>query len=238
MPVSEKIKAGVERVQNGEIGASAHLVEPPTKFVSLAVVETNVKGAVKAEPEISEIRAAEQKAIIKASDKTLHPDEVARRVREIQADSSAKQKAVVAKLEETLPLVLGQREHYSHAKCLQRTTFPGNDATQRMAVMTRLGRLSDAMLLDATRSVLAGADGATAGCLYDELATRKDMSREVRAEIHHLLAQVPSDSAKALALISEYELRTRRARIAAGLATRSTDKIAAGLLAREQGATK
>jgi hypothetical protein len=240
MSVSEKIKAAVaERIQDGELGANTHLVAPPTKFIGIAVVETNVKDARKAEAELPELDASSAKAIVKASDKTLHPDEVARRVLAIQTDTSAKKAALVAKLEEMLPLVLGQKEHYSHVHCLQRTQFPGNDASQRMAVMARLGRLSDAMLLDTTRSVLAGSDGATAGCIYDELATRRDMAREVRAEIHNLLAKIPSDSTKALALVSEYELRTRRARIAAGLATRSTDKIAAGLLARQTaGASK
>jgi hypothetical protein len=106
----------------------------------------------------------------------------------------------------------------------------------------RLARLSSAALVEAMRSAVASSDPATAGCIHDELSARADMasadsravSREARAELNALLAQVPSDAAKVNALISDYELRTRRARIAAGLATRSTDKIAAGLLARQQ----
>jgi hypothetical protein len=49
---------------------------------------------------------------------------------------------------------------------------------------------------------------------------------------------MPSDALKVSALLNEYDLITRRARIASGRATKSVDKIAAGLLAREKGATK
>ena len=62
-------------------------------------------------------------------------------------------------------------------------------------------------------------------------ADPRALSREVKAELNLLIASVPSDARKVSALLAEYDLIIRRSKIASGRATKSVDKIAAGLLA-------
>lgn len=236
MPVTEKIKAAVERMQEGEkIGASTHFSQPVTKLLDVPVITKNVEIARKVEPEIADLLAKRDKQIVKArSDKTVHPEVVKQQVKDIETRTNAEMDALLAKLDENAPLLEGQREFYSHEKCLQRAQF--SDPSTRNFIMLRLSRLSGPALIDAARLALASADAATMGCIADETDVRKDLSREMKAELNALIAQVPSDAAKVKSLLDEYDLRTRRARIASGRATKSVDKIAAGLLARQTAA--
>jgi hypothetical protein len=246
MPVTDRIKAAVEKMQEGEkIGASIHFSQPVTKLLDVGVIETNVSIARKTEPEIATVLEKRDKAIAKArSNATLHPEVVKQQVKDIERRVNEELDTLLAKLDENVPLLRGQLEHYSHARCLQRAQHA--DAAACTAVSMRLARLSSAGLVEAARMAVATSDAATIGCISDEVSARVDLptsdprgvSREARAEINALVAQVPSDSAKVTALLAEYDLRRRRALIASGRATRSTDKIAAGLLAREQGVTK
>jgi hypothetical protein len=244
MPVTEKIK-GVERMQEGEkTGVSAHFSQPVTKLLDLGVIETNVKSARKVEPEIAALLEKRDKAIAKAnSDKTVHPEVVKQQVKDIEARTSAEMDALLAKLDENAPLLAGQREHYSHDKCLQRAQF--GDAASRTAVTMRLTRLSGPSLVEAARMAVASADAATMGCIQDEVNARQELaasharglSRETKAELNLLIATAPSDAAKVKSLLDEYDLRARRAQIAAGRGN-SRDRIAAGLMARQLGAAK
>lgn len=239
MQVTDKIKAAIARKEDGEkIGAEARPSQPVVKLLPVTVIDKNIEIARKTEPEIASVLAKRDRDIAKAqSNTTLHPEVVKQQVKDIETRANADLDALLAKLDENVPLLRGQLEHYSHARCLQRAQLA--DAAACTAVSTRLARLTDPSLVDAARSAVASADAVTAACVQDELATRKDMSRETRAAINALIAQVPSDAAKVTALLAEYDLRRRRALIASGRATRSTDKIAAGLLAREQsGASK
>lgn len=245
MPVTEQIKAAVERMNEGEkIGASTHLSQPVVKLLDPQVILKNVEIARTVEIDIAELRAKRVRAIAKAqSDKTVHPEIVRQQVKDIDARTNSELDALLAKLDEAAPLLAGQREHYSHDKCLQRAPFAGGDSA-RTATMMRLGRLSSAALVEAARGAVASADAATLGCLQDEISTRQDLptsdprgiSREVRAELNALIAAAPSDAARVKALLDEYDLRTRRAKIAAGRGN-SRALIAAGLLARQTGQT-
>jgi hypothetical protein len=244
MPSTDKIKAGVERMHEGEqIGATPHPSQPVTKLLDVAVITKNLEIARKVEPEIATLLVSRDKAIAKArSNKLVHPEVVAQSVKDIEARANAEMDALLAKLGENAPLLTGQREHYSHDKCLQRAQFA--DAATRTAVTMRLQRLSSAALVEAARMSVASADAATMGCIKDELDARvhlpqsdpRGVSRETRAELNVLIATVPSDAVKVTSLLNEYELISRRALIKSGRAKRSTDKIAAGLLARENGA--
>jgi hypothetical protein len=246
MPVTDKITAAVGRMQDGEkIGAEARPSQPVTKLLPVTVIDKNIEIARKTEPEIATVIERRNKAIDKArADTTRHPEVVKQQVKDIETRANAELDSLLAKLDENVPLLRGQFEHYSHARCLQRAQLA--DAAACTAVSMRLARLSSAALVEAARMAVASADALTAGCIADEVSARVDLptsdprgaSRETRAAINALVAQVPSDSAKVTALLAEYDLRRRRALIASGRATRSTDKIAAGLLAREQGATK
>jgi hypothetical protein len=227
MPVTDKIKAAVERMQDGEkIGASTHFSQPVTKLLDVGVIETNVKVARKTEPEIAEVIEKRDKAIAKArSSATLHSEVIKEQVKEIETRTREELDALHAKLDENVPLLRGQLEHYSHSRCLQRAQLA--DAAACTAVSMRLARLSSAGLVEAARMAVASADLAAAGCISDEVRARVDLptsdprgvSREARAEINALVAQVPSDAAKVTALLAEYDLRRRRALIASGRAT-------------------
>lgn len=250
MPSTDKIRAGVERIQDGEIHATTRVSQPVTKLLDVNVITKNVELARKTEPQIADVLAKRDKAIDKArSGPTLHPELVKQLVKDAEMHANEELDAVLARLTENSSLLAGQAEHYSHAKCLARAQFAGTrdgDAATRLAVTSRLSRLSSAALVEAARSAVASSDSATAGCIADEMNARTDLSsadsralsREVKAELNLLIADVPSDAMKVQSLLNEYDLITRRARIASGRATRSVDKIAAGLLAREQGAIK
>ena len=250
MPVTEQIKAAVARMNEGEqIGASTHLSQPVVKLLDPQVILKNVEIARSVEPEIADVLAKRDKALAKArGDKTVHPEVVKTQVKEITARANADLDALLAKLDEAAPLLAGQREHYTHDKCLQRAQFAGThdgDAATRTAVTIRLQRFSSAALIEAARGAVACADAATLGVLKEELDARQDLptsdprgvSREVRAQLNALIAAAPSDATKVKVLLDEYDLRARRARIAAGRGN-SRSLIAAGLLAREIGATK
>jgi len=234
-------------MQDGEkICAQPHPSQPVVKLLDLQVIEKNVGIARKVEPEIADLLAKRDKAIAKArADKTRHPEIVKQEEKDIAARTNAELDKLLASLDESAPLLAGQREHYQHAKCLARAPFAGGDAA-RTATIMRLGRLSSQGLIEASRMAIASGDSATMGCIQDEVNARQEvaasdprgLSREAKAELNRLIAETPSDAAKVKSLLDEYDLRARRARIASGRATRSTDKIAAGLLAREQGATK
>lgn len=238
MTSTDKIKAGVEAMQAGEkIGATQHPSQPPAKLLDLKTITANIEIARKVEPEIAELIAKRDKAIDKVrSDATRHPELVKQEVKDLEARSNADLEKLLAKLDENSPLLEGQREHYSHARCLQRAPFA--DPGTRGFIMTRLSRLSGPALCEAARFALASADPATMGCIADETDARADLSREVKSELNVLIAAAPSDAAKVTALLDERDLIVRRARIASGRATKSVHKIAAGLLARAQGATK
>jgi hypothetical protein len=246
MPVTEQIKAAVERVQDGEkIGVSTHFSQPVVRLLDVNVITQNVEFARKTESEINDVIAKRDKAVAKVrSDKTRHPEIVKQEEKDIVARATADLDTLLAKLDENAPLLRGQQEHYSPEKCLARTPFAGGDAA-RTATMMRLQRLSSAGLIEAARGAVASADAATLGCLQDEANARQDLpnsdprgiSREVRAELNALIAQAPSDAAKVSALLADYDLRLRRAKIAAGRGN-SRDRIAAGLMARQQGASK
>jgi hypothetical protein len=245
MPVTEKIKAAVERMQEGEkIGATPHPSQPVVKLLDVNVITKNIEIARKVEPEIAELLAKRDKLVAKAqSDKTVHPEVVKQQVKDIEARTRAEMDAVLAKLDENTPLLNGQREHYSHARCLQRAQFA--NAATRTAVTMRLTRLSGPSLVEAARSAVASADAATMGCIQDEVNARQELaasdpgglSRETKAELNLLIATAPSDAAKVKSLLDEYDLRARRARIAAARGN-SRDRIAAGLMARQLGAVK
>ncbi len=245
MPVTDKIKAAVEKMQEGEkIGATPRPSLPVVKLLDVNVITKNVEIARKVEPEITDLLAKRDKAIAKAcSDKTVHPEVVKQQAKDIEARANAEMDTLLAKLDENAPLLAGQREHYSHDRCLQRAQFA--DAAARTAVTMRLTRLSGPSLVEAARSAVASADAATMGCVQDEVNARQELaaadprglSRETKAELNLLIATAPSDAAKVKALLDEYDLRARRARIAAGRGN-SRDRIAAGLMARQVGAAK
>ena len=245
MPIAEKIRAAVvERMIGGEtVGAIPP--QPVMKLLDVNVITRNIESARKIEPEISALLEKRDKAIAKArSDESVHPEVVKQQVKDLEARTRAGLDALLAKLGENAGLLASQREHYSHDRCLRRAEFA--DPATRTAVMMRLQRVSPAALVDAARDALASADAASMGCIRDEIDARIDLpqsdprslSREARADLNVLVASVPSDAMKVAALLNEYDLITRRALIASGRATKSVDKIAAGLLAREQGATK
>jgi hypothetical protein len=245
MPSLDKIRAGVERIREDEkLGATPRALLPVVKLLDVKTINLNVEIARKTEPEIADLLAKRDKAIDKVrSDATRHPELIKQDVKDLEARSNADLEKLLAKLGENSPLLEGQREHYSHTKCLQRTQFA--DAATQTAVTTRLSRLSSQALVEAGRTAVASADAATMGCIQDELDARvnlptsdpRSVSREARAELNVLVGQMPSDAARVKALLDERDLIVRRARIASGRATRSTDKIAAGLLARQQQTT-
>src|SRR5258708_6057648 len=207
MPVSEKIKAGVERIQESEkIVAPPHPSQPVVKLLDVKVITTNIEIARKIEPEITDLLAKRDKAIAKArSDKTVHPEVVKQQVKDIDARANVEMDALLAKLDENAGLLAGQREFYSHAKCLSRAQFAGTrdgDAATRTAVTMRLARLSGPALVEAQRMAVASSDAAATGCIADEVNMRQDLptsdpralSREAKAELSVLIAAVPSDA--------------------------------------------
>lgn len=244
MPIAEKIRAGVERMIVGET-VGANPPQPVMKVLGVKVITQNIEFARKIEPEIAALLEKRDKAIAKAqSNKTIHPEVVKQQVKDLEARTSTEMDALLAKLGENAGLLAAQREHYSHDRCLQRAEFA--DPATRSAVILRLQRVSPVALVDAAREALASADAASMGCVKDEIDARIDLqqsdprslSREARTDLNLLIASIPSDAMKVSALLNEYDLITRRARIASGRATKSVDKIAAGLRARELGATK
>jgi hypothetical protein len=244
MPIAEKIRAGVERMIEGET-VGANPPQPVMKLLGVNTITKNIEFARRIEPEISDLLAKRDKAIAKArSNESVHPEVVKQQVKDLEARTSAEMDVLLAKLGENAGLLAAQRAHYAHDRCLQRAEFA--DPATRTAVILRLQRVSPAALVEAARVALGSADAASMGCIRDEIDARIDLpqsdprslSREARAELNVLIASVPSDAVKVSALLNELDLMNRRARIASGRATKSVDKIAAGLLARERGATK
>lgn len=249
MPTSEKIRAGVEKMTVAQPG-EASPTPIPVKHVDLlnvATIEDNVKTAREIEPQIAPLLMQRDRAIAKArSDRTLRPEFIEVRVKEIEAHSDAEVAKLLEQFDDAAPLMTGQRAHYEHAACLTRAVFADNregDATIRTSVMMRLARLLPQQLVEAARLAASNPDAASQGCIQDELAARqilpagdlRALSREQRAELSALISMTPTDSESVSKLLDEFDLIMRRARIAAGRA-KSVDKIAVGLMARSQAA--
>ncbi len=162
MASTDKIKAGVERIQDGEkIGATTRISQPVTKLLDVAVIETNVKLARKVESQITDALAKRDKAIDKArSGPTLHPELVKQLKKNAEAHANEELDALLAKLTENAGLLAQASTNAArHGKvsCSARNSPALATATLQRVWQSRLNysRLSASALVEAARSAVA-----------------------------------------------------------------------------------
>ena len=169
MPANDKMRAAVQKIQDGEI-SPPHAQPIVVPLVRVEMLSALLKNAHELESEISALVKSRASAIAKARNdmRDMRPEFLEAKLKEIWERGEADIDALLTKLNESATLMNGQRSHYTRAGAMTRATFDkdaGTDATIRSTQMIRLQRLTPAGLIDAAREAAGRNDAAAAGVI-------------------------------------------------------------------------